>query len=41
MGPTSAVVVEEECGELEQEGDEGREHGGGEEEPRGCMAVGI
>jgi hypothetical protein len=41
MGPTSAVVVEEECAELEQEGDEGREHGGGEEEARGCMAVGI
>jgi hypothetical protein len=34
MGPTSVVAVEEECAELEREGDEGREKGGG-------VAVGI
>jgi hypothetical protein len=31
MGLTSVVAVEEECAELEREGDEGREKGGGEE----------
>jgi hypothetical protein len=30
MGPTSVVAVEEECAELEREGDEGREKGGEE-----------